>query len=406
MDDRTTEIRADRAASRLEDSQPATDLTKRVVHGITDVEPEELTAVVVGVVIKRRSGDVGADLLDGFLIHIGVEDEANLERCRVISGIDFPSITVVRALLNVRILLNPPSRRAVSEARKLQINQVIEPLERTLHTKRSDKLTRGGITDVVTQIAVLTEQIAGGFGRGDKTKHGSPVLFSEGVMTGTIADELNTQNVELILRELRGRSRDRGVRGSVERIRNRGSVDGGGRVGGTSHVTGNNLGSDTHVFATAAVIQNGLGELGELFNSLGNLTLDLERRFKIVQADARGLVCLGLQLPSASSLTKGQIVRHRIATRDVVGLAEASRGGDVRPVVFKLTGKDALNGEFRQGRAHAHRELPDAHQAAPRPINAITLLNVDVKAVCFPLEQIIHRGATNSARHSVDLLKD
>jgi len=233
VDDRTTEIRADRAASRLEDSQPATDLTKRVVHGITDVEPEELTAVVVGVVIKRRSGDVGADLLDGFLIHIGVEDEANLERCRVISGIDFPSITVGRSAasrglrLNVRILLNPPSRRAVGEARKLQINQMIEPLERTLHTKRSDKITRGGITDVVTQIAVLTEQIAGGFGRGDKTKHGSPVLFSEGVMTGTIADELNTQNVELILRELRGRSRDRGVRGSVERIRNRGSVDGG-----------------------------------------------------------------------------------------------------------------------------------------------------------------------------------
>jgi len=174
----------------------------------------------------------------------------------------------------------------------------------------------------------------------------------------------------------------------------------------TSHVTGNNLGSDTHVFATAAVIQNGLGELGELFNSLGNLTLDLERRFKIVQADARGLVCLGLQLPSASSLTKGQAVRRGVTSSGVVRSDATRSEGDVRPVVFEVPRKDALNGEFRQGGAHAEREFPDPNQATPRAINAITLLNVDVKAVCFPLEQIIHCGASNSARHSVDLLKD
>jgi hypothetical protein len=76
---------------------------------------------------------------------------------------------------------------------------VVESSERTLDTERSDKLARGGIADVLTEISVVTEQIAARLWAGDQTKDGNAVLFTEGIVTSTIADKLNTQDIKEIL---------------------------------------------------------------------------------------------------------------------------------------------------------------------------------------------------------------
>jgi aspartate oxidase len=76
---------------------------------------------------------------------------------------------------------------------------VIETTEGTLDTEGSDKLARGGIADVLTEFAVVAEQIAARLRAGDQTKDGNAVLFTEGIVTSTIADKLNTQDIKEIL---------------------------------------------------------------------------------------------------------------------------------------------------------------------------------------------------------------
>ena len=93
MDHHATQPRLEWAASALEDGEPTTDLSKRVVRGITDVEPEELTAIVVRIVVKRRSGDARPNLLNRFLIHIGMEDVCGLKRRGIVGGVRNPAVS-------------------------------------------------------------------------------------------------------------------------------------------------------------------------------------------------------------------------------------------------------------------------------------------------------------------------
>jgi len=376
--------------ARLEDCQPATDLAEGVVHSITDVEPEELPTVVVGIVIKRRTGDVGANLLNALLIHIGVEDVRDLVGGDIVGGVNLPSVAIRGGRLDVGINLLPVVA-AEREAGKLQINHVVESSEGTLDTKRSNKLARGGIADVLTQISVVTEQIAARLRTGDQTEDGNAILLTKRIVTSTIADKLNTQNIKEILRELGRRSGDRiASRAVIQSVRHGGSVDGGRLIDSLAHISSDQLASDTEELRTAAVIKNSLGKLGKLMNSLANLCLNLERSLQIVQADARSLIALGLKLPSAEGLTKRKAVRSRIATSNVVGIAKTRRGRDVGPSVFKVARKNTLNRDFRQGCTHSEGELTNANEATPRAVNRVTLVDIDVKSVRFALEDVVY----------------
>ena len=317
VDDRPTEIRSHRAASALEDRQPASNLAERVVQGITDVEPEELSAVVVRIVIKRRTGDVGANLLDGFLIHIGVEDEGNLISRHVVGGVDFPSRSVGSARGDVRINLSPVSTR-IGEARKLKVDHVIEPTERTLDTKRSDKLARGGIADVLTQFAVIAEEVAARLRAGDQTENGNAVFLAKRIVSRTITNQLNAKDIEEVLRELARGSRDGGAGRRIKGVRNGGSIDSSGLINSGRDISGDSLTNDTEVLRTAAIVEDRLGQLGQLLHSLTDLCFDLERGFKVVQADAGGLVALCLELPVTNRLTEGQRIRNRVTSSGVV----------------------------------------------------------------------------------------
>jgi len=390
VDNSATEVRSNRAGTGLEDCQPATDLTERVVHGITDVEPEELSAVVVRIVIKGRTRDVWANLLNALLIHIGVEDVRDLIRSHIVGGIDFPSVAVVGSGLDVGINLRPLVV-AEREAGKLQINHVVEPSEGTLNTERSDKLARSCIADVLTQVSIVTEQIAARLRACDQTKDGNAILLTKRIVTSTIADKLNTQNIEEILRELGGRSGDCGIRRAViQSVRNSRAIDGSRLINSLSHITSNQLSSNTHILGAASVIKNSLGQLCKLINSLSNLGFNLERSLQIVQADARSLIALGLKLPSAEGLTKRKAVRSRIATSNVVGIAKTRRGRDVGPSVFKVARKNTLNRDFRQGCTHSEGELTNANEATPRAVNRVTLVDIDVKSVRFALEDVVY----------------
>ncbi|OBQ44548.1 MAG: hypothetical protein AN484_06580 [Aphanizomenon flos-aquae WA102] len=161
MNDHPTEIRCNRAASALEDSHPATDLAQRVRHGITDVQPEELSTVVVRIVIKGGSSDVRPNLLNCFLIHIGVEDVCGLKRRSIVGRVSLPAVGRKTSItLNERIHLGVGSTtaRAVGETRNLKVDHVVETTEGTLDTERSNKLARGGIADVLTEFRVITKE--------------------------------------------------------------------------------------------------------------------------------------------------------------------------------------------------------------------------------------------------------
>ena len=372
MDNHTTEVRGDRTASALEDSHPTTDLTKRVVHGITDVEPEELTAVVVRIVVEGGSGDIRANLLNGFLIHIGVEDVCRLIGGGVVRRIGLPLVASRGGRLNKRINLSPHATR-IGEAGNLKVNHVVEPTEGTLDTERSDKLAGGGIADVLTEFAVVTDKLAARLRARDESKDGNAILLTEGVVTSTITDEANAKLVKLILRQLEGRGGNRG------------------EIGVFGVVSSLNLVNKTQILGTTAVVQNGLGKLGKLVNRLGNLGLNLERGLQIVQADARGLIGLCLKVPATDSLTESQIVRSRDAT-----IAGSTVGhANIRPVVLKATRKHTLNGDFVKGRAHSLREFADADKTTPRAVNGITLMNINGETIRLPLEQVVNCGTRN-----------
>lgn len=403
VDDRATEIRSDRTGSVLEHCQPATDLAERVIHGITDVQPEKLAAVVVRIVVEGGSGDVRANLLNGFLVHIGMEDERRLVRSDIIRRVVIPAISLVGSSLNERIDLSPATsgedtraivgRSAVGEAGNFKVSEVVEPTVATIHTEGSDKLRRSGITDVLSDVRVSTEDVAARLRAGNQTEDGCAVLFAERVVTCTITDEDNTKLVELILRELGRRSGETDGRtiDAVVQIAIHASTSTRGRdardvaEGVLSVVTSLNLVRELEISRAAAVIKNRLGELGELFNRLGDLVFNLEACFQIVQADARGLVALGLEVPSTIGLTKGQIRRARNATIGHVSVVNSVAGStNIRPVVFKRAGEDTLNRDFGESDAHSLRELSNTHKTTPRAINGVTLMNVNGETVSFP----------------------
>ena len=376
MDDNPTEVRGNRAASVLEHSHPATDFPEGVVHGIADVEPEELAAVVVRIIVERSTGDVRADLLNRFLIHIRVEDVCGLVRRGVVGGIGLPLVSRGRAGLHEGINLGVGSA-AVSEAGNFQIVHVVEPTEGTLDTERGDKLARGGIADVLTEFAVVAEELAARLRARNESEDGGAILLAESVVSSTITDEADAKLVKLILRQLEGRG------GNIV------------EVGVFGVVSSLHLGDEAEILRAAAVVENRLGKLGKLFDSLGNLGLNLERGLQIIQADARGLIGNALEVPATDSLTEGQIRRSGDATRG----GGSRRGSDIRPVVFKRARKDTLDGDLVQSGAHSLREFANANESAPRAFDGVTLMHVNGETVRFPLEQIVNCGASNS--HSV-----
>lgn len=382
MDHHATQPRLEGAASALEDGEPTTDLTKRVVRDIADVEPEELTAIVVRIVVKRRTGDVRPNLLNRFLIHIGVEDVCGLKRRGVVGGVRNPLITTGRGLLHegINLRVGAAARGGVGETRNLEINHVVVPTIATINTKGLNKLARSTETDVLTKIRIVAEERTTGLRAGDKSEDCRTILATKGVVTCTIADKLNADNVKLILRKLEGRH---------------GNATNAVKVGIFGAESRLDLGNKTQILATAAVVENRLGKLGKLFDRLGNLRLNLEAGLQIVQADARSLISLGLEIPVLNGLTKSQIIRGRNTTigRSAVG----SR--DVRPIVLNGTRKDALDGDLVKGSTHSEREFANTDKTAPRGLDLIALLNIDGETACFALEKAVNRTACN--RHKL-----
>jgi hypothetical protein len=259
---------------------------------------------------------------------------------------------------------------------------VIVALEATIHTEGSDKLARRSITEILTEIRVVTKELTAGLRAGDESEDGRTILLAERVVSSTITDEDNTKLIKLILRELvgRGGETDRSTIDAVVQI----STTCRGRDAGVAVetilrvVASLDLIGDLEVGRTAAVIKNSLGKLGKLFDSLGDLGLNLEGGLQIVQADARGLVALGLEVPSTIGLTKGQIRRGRNATIGDIAIRDAiARGSNGSPAVFKTARENTLNRDFSQGRAHSLREFANTGKATPRAVNGVTLVNID-----------------------------
>ena len=378
VDDHATQPRLEGAASALEDCEPATDLTERIVRGVTDVEPEELTAVVVRIIVERCSRDVRPNLLNCFLIHIGVEDVCGLVRRRVVGRVGNPLESAGRGLLHegINLRVSAATRGGIGETRNLEINHVIEATIATIHTEGSNKLRRGGIADVLTKLAVVADERTARFGGGDKSEDCRTVLTTEGVVTRAIADKLNANNVKLILRKLNGRH---------------GNSTNAVKVGVFGAVASLDLRNEAQILATAAVIENRLRKGGQLFNSLGNLGLDLEAGLEVIKADARGLVSLGLEIPVLNGLTEGQIIRdgNTSVGRSAVG------GRDVRPIVLNGARKDTLNGDLVKGGSHSKGEFANTDKTAPRGFDLIALLNVNGETASFALEKAVNRTASD-----------
>jgi hypothetical protein len=391
VDDRLTEVRGNRAASALEDCQPATDLTKRVVHGITDVEPEELTAVVVRIIVKRRTGDVRSDLLNGLFIDIRVEDEGNLIRGGVVVRIGLPLVPIAGSRLDEGINLRP-SVAGKGEARSFEVGHVVVSGERTLDTEGSDKLAGGGVAQIGTEISVVAEQITARLRARDESENGRAVFLTEGIVPSSVTDQLNTQDIKEILSELAGRRRNRTTRVGDVQASTRGV--GRGRSSG-------NLVNLTEILRAATIVEDGLGELGQLLNRLGNLGLNLEGSLEIVQADARGLISLSLEVPSPLGLTEVNSRGIRNATTRGTGIGiTANRRSNRGPAIFKRARKDTLNGDFRQAGSHSEGELTNTDETTPRAVNRVTLVNVNGETIRFPLEQIVNCRASNSCHNS------
>jgi len=401
VDDHATEPRLKRTSSVVEHGEPASDLTERVILWITDVQPEELTAVVVRIIVERSPRDVGADLLDSLLIHIGVEDVSRLVGSLLVSEVGNPTITVGCRDLHIRIDLRERGA-CVGIAGNLKINEVIEPTIATIHTEGSNKLRRGGIADVVTQSIVVTEEVTARLWRGDKTKNRRAVLTTKRVVSSTITDQTNANNIKEILVELNRRDgNSRAIVGIVEPVVSSNRADrrrSGGVVfrEGTSH----HLRHNAEILRTTAVIQNRAGKLSKLFHSLANLTLNLKRSLEIVQADARSLVLLSLEIPSDVALPEGEVRRIQKAS----SISTSNRGvpriasTNGIPVIFKRARKDTFNGKLTESRSHAEGELANASETTPRGLNRVPLLDVNAKPSGLPFKEIINGRASNRSR--------
>jgi hypothetical protein len=403
VDDHATEPRLKRTSSVLEHGEPATDLTERVVLGIANVEPEELTAVVVRIIVERSPRDVGADLLDSLLIHIGVEDVSRLVGSLLVSKVGNPTIAVGCRDLHIRIDLRERAI-GIGIAGNLKVNEVIEPTIATIHTKGSNKLRRSGIADVVTQSIVVTEQGSARLSGGDKTQNRRAVLTAKRIVSSTITDQTNANNIKEVLRQHIGGSRSGDNRPIVRIVKPVVSSDrtNGRRARGVvfREGTSHHLRHNAEILRPAAVIKNRAGKLSQLLHSLAHLTLNLERGLEIVQADARSLVLLGLEVPSDVALPEGEARRIQNAS----SISSSNRGApriastNGIPVIFKRARKDTFNRKLTESRSHAEGELTNASETTPRGLNRVPLLDVNAKPSGLPFKEIVHGRASNRSR--------
>lgn len=219
MQNGITILREERTRTVGQNPAEVPDVAVGVSLPVEDVDPFELTAVILRVEVHfvgavNRAGNHGTE-------HILMVDVAQLEFGSLVRRVN----VILGALRGGRLdeRVNPDHligcQIGDTEPRRIRINRVVETTVRTLDAQRGQEFIGFCPTVVLADVRVQTDDRLAGFSRGDQHEHRSTILTAHGVRSRAVADELHVEPLEdalsqLTLRE-RGVGRGEGGSGAI-----------------------------------------------------------------------------------------------------------------------------------------------------------------------------------------------
>jgi len=302
------------------------DITVRIVLPIKDVNPFELTTVVlrierhlvVGVDRRRNNGTE----------YILMEDVADLVLSSLVSRVDVISRTLGGRFLAERIHADKVivGRIPDSKPRGIRIDGVVETTVRTLDAERREQFIRLGIPVILANVGIQPDQVFAGFSTADQHEHRGSVFTAHGVSSRAIADKFHVEPFQDALSQLAVRqvggsdctsrgggsgSVNNGVvnNACVARASRSGShdtVSSGARVNKVSF-EGHRLGVQIPV----TILPNQGSRLSEDVHDVGELFPTFHREAQVFEGDVRGINRGPFQRVLAEFLTESDASERR-----------------------------------------------------------------------------------------------
>jgi len=169
------------------------DIAVRIELPIKDVDPLELTAVILSV--KAHLVTNGDRARNHGAHNILVEDVANFVGSRLVSRVNVVSRTLGRGLpaegehADELVI----GRIKHVEAWRIRVDGVVETTVRTLDAERREQFIRFGIPVILANVGIQPDQVFAGFGTADEHEHRGSVFTAHGLRARAVANQLHVQ---------------------------------------------------------------------------------------------------------------------------------------------------------------------------------------------------------------------
>jgi len=172
------------------------DISVRVECPIKDVDPLELTAVILSVEAHLVTN--GNRARNHGTHNILMEDVADFVASRLVGGVNIVSISFGRVRNRFPAEGEHADELIVSriehvEAWGIRVDGVVETTVRTLNAERREQFIRFGIPEVLANVGIQPDQVFAGFSTADKHEHRSSVFTAHSMRTRAVADQLHVQ---------------------------------------------------------------------------------------------------------------------------------------------------------------------------------------------------------------------
>lgn len=347
VQDGITILREERTRTVGQNATEVTHVTIRIGLTVKNVDPFELTAVILRIEVHlvggaNRSRNHGTE-------HILMEDVAQFVICRLVARIDVVGVALCGGNPLERINTNDrvirARNRSDNKPRRIRIDRVVETTVRTLDTQGGQEFIGFCPTVILPDVSIQADDALAGFSGGDQHEHRSAVLTAHGIASSAVADKLHVQPLQDTLSQLALRE---GVGGGRKRARNAGGIHAakngivnsagihGGRLRNKTRSGGSGdnkvtLGRHiTGILIAITFLPDERGRFGQHVHDIGQLFPTLHREAQVFEGDVGGLDRGPLQAVLAQFLPKGHTLEGN--RENVAGSASGRhrRGGSAR----------------------------------------------------------------------------
>jgi len=322
-------LREQRTGTVSHDAAEVTDITIGILLPVEDVDPFELTAVILRVEVQfgvssHRAGNHGTE-------HILMEDVAEFVVCGLVVGVHIILVALGRCRpgegvhADELVLVIARGHVIDAEPRRIRINSMVETTVAAFDPEGSEQIVGFRPAEVLTDVSIQPDEVFAGFSTADQHEHRRTVFTAHGVTPSAVADEFHVEPLQdaLSQRALRERGRGDRARGKSRgnaannRVINRSQIAGSCRTRGGGNDRGRrgvdqvsfsrNLGGE---LIPIPFLPDEGGGVGQHVHDVGELFAPLDCKTQVFEGDVRAFDSGPLQAVLAELLTESNSVQE------------------------------------------------------------------------------------------------